>query len=89
MKTTLNDIKSTDIANRIVDAVTPAVQGTANRVAETTQTLAQAAADGLEKLSDRRQAAVGACRDTMLAHPVSALGVAVLAGLLLGALMRK
>jgi ElaB/YqjD/DUF883 family membrane-anchored ribosome-binding protein len=89
MKTMLNDIKNTDIANRIVDAVAPAVQGTANRVVETTQTLAQAAADGLDKLSDRRQAALGACRDTVLAHPVGALGVAVLAGLLLGALMRK
>ena len=89
MKTQVNDtVKNADI-NRIVDAVAPAIQGTANRLVETTHTLAHAAADGLEKLSDRRQAALGVCRDSVVAHPVRALGVAVLAGLLLGALMRR
>lgn len=90
MYTQINDsVKASDTAARVVDAVAPTVQRTANRVVDATHTLAHAAATGLEKLSDRREAAVGACRDTVTASPLRAVGVAVVAGLVIGALLRR
>ena len=90
MQTQVNDsVKESDTATRIVEAVAPAVQSKANRLVEVTHSLAHAAVDGLDKLSDHRQAALGACRDTVVANPLRAVGAAVLAGLVLGALMRR
>lgn len=81
--------KSSDTAARIVEKVVPAVQGTVDRVVEATHTLADAATRGIETLSHRRDAAIGAVRDAVVARPLGAIGVAVLAGLVLGALLRR
>ena len=90
MKTYANEaVKSSDTAARIVEKVAPAAQGTADRLVEATHTLADAAAHGIETLSHRRDDALGACRDAVAARPLGAIGVAVLAGLVLGALLRK
>lgn len=90
MSTHANEaVKISDTAARLVEKVVPAVQGTADRVVEATHTLADGAARGIATLSHRRDAALGSVREVVLARPLGAIGVAVLAGLLLGALLRR
>jgi ElaB/YqjD/DUF883 family membrane-anchored ribosome-binding protein len=82
-------LENSETATRAVDTVAPAIQSAAQRVAEAKHKLADAAARGLDTLSERRHAAVGACRDTVVARPLRAVGVAVIAGIVLGALLRR
>lgn len=90
MQTHAHDTKHDQgTAGQFAEAVTPAVERTANRLVEATQALAHAAGNGLDALSDRRQAALGACRDAVVANPLRAVGATLLAGLALGLLMRK
>jgi ElaB/YqjD/DUF883 family membrane-anchored ribosome-binding protein len=90
MQPQVNDsAKTSDGINRIADAVAPAVQDAADGAVRATYALADAADQGLDTLSDRREAAVEACRDAIVARPLSAIGVAALAGLVIGALLRR
>ena len=77
------------IATPLVEAVTPVVERTANRLTDSIHSLARTVNDGAEVISERRLAATGAVRDAVANHPMRAIGMTLLAGLVLGLFMRR
>ena len=77
------------IATPLVEAVTPVVERTANRLTDGIHSLARRVNDGAEVFSKRRLAATGAVRDAVTAHPMRAIGMTLIAGLALGFFVRR
>ena len=77
------------IATPLVDAITPVVERTANRVTDGIHSIARTMNRSAGVFSERRLAATGAVRDAVTAHPMRAIGMTLLAGLALGFFVRR
>ncbi len=89
MRKALKELKNDEAVAPLVEAITPAVERTANRVVDAVRSLVETVSHGVDALAEQRQGAATAVRDAVTANPMRAIGVTLAAGLVLGLFMRK